>query len=117
MLLVAVAAMALGDLVMTLIWLNSVGMLEANPIARLVMGLSSPWMIALWRGASLFLGVFILYRLRHRLHAEIGAWICFAAMAALSMHWFAVNHDASRMTAAYADASIMDDPRYVTFTP
>lgn len=115
LLLVAVTAMAMGDLAMTLTWLNSVGMLEANPLARLVMGLSSPWAVVLWRGLSLILGLFILYRLRRRPHAEVGAWICFVAMGLLSAHWLSVNASAATLTSDYADASIEHDPRYVAF--
>lgn len=118
LLLVASLILALGDLWMTLSFATNMGMLEANPIARLVMVTGSTPGIVVWKLATTLLGLGILFRLRHTRHAEIGAWIVFAALTALSIHWLNYTTLVASLGSDYPGILAMsDDPRYVLLTP
>ena len=90
-LLAAVAMISLADLYMTLTYATSVGMMEVNPLARLVMSFDSPALVVAWKVATAGLGIMILGCLRSRRIAEIGSWISFAAMVLLLVHWMNFN--------------------------
>ena len=60
-LLVAVAAMSLGDLIMTLTYAQSIGMVELNPLARFLMQSSSPVYIILYKLGSVMIACLILF--------------------------------------------------------
>jgi hypothetical protein len=94
----AVVLMSLADLTLTLTYATSVGMAEENPIARLLMRHGGVWSLTLWKAGTAGVGVFILWRVRHSTAAEIGAWVCFAALAALCFHWIRYNTQVSALT-------------------
>jgi len=96
-LLLAVLLMSLADLSMTLTHLTTVGMLESNPVARSVMAMGSPWLLAAWKLATLALGLAILYVTRRTVIGEIGAWFCFAVLIWLSIHWVQYNNEIARI--------------------
>jgi len=116
-LLFATVLMGLADLSMTLTFITTVGMIEANPIARLVMELNSPGYVVLWKLATMLVGIGVLFWARMHRGAEIGTWICFAAMAALSIHWLAFAGQVSSMDSDYATLAAADDPRWISITP
>lgn len=118
MLLTASLILAMGDLWMTLTYASNMGMLEANPLARAIMTLNSPMAVVAWKLATTLLGLGILFRLRHTRHAEIGAWVVFAALAALSIHWLQYTDLVASLGSEYQNAVVMsDDPRYVLLSP
>lgn len=90
-LLLATIAMSLADLAMTLIHATSIGMQEENPIARLLMRYGGICSICIWKAGTVAIGVFILWRVRRTLAAEVGAWLCFFVLAGLSLHWVRYN--------------------------
>ena len=105
-LLVAVGAMSLGDLSMTITFLTHGGMIESNPIARAVMLHNSPMLLVLWKMATVGLALGILFYARRRAFAEVAAWICLGAMTWLMLHWSAYIHETTiyvQMVAAAVD--------------
>lgn len=98
-LVVAVIVMSFADLYMTLVHLRSFGMIEANPIARLVMEYDCPWVLALWKAATVVLGAGILLWHRRRRSAELGALFCWAILTALCLQWIRYSDQVSRNTA------------------
>ncbi|MBY0308639.1 MAG: DUF5658 family protein [Phycisphaerales bacterium] len=84
------------DLYLTLTYLHNGGMAEGNPIARWVMSLGCPWLLALWKICLLGLTCTILFAFRKRASAEIGAWVCCAAMAWLCVQWNTYVQDINR---------------------
>lgn len=96
--LLAILAMSLADLSMTLIHATSIGMQEENPIARLLMRYGGICSICIWKGGTVAIGTFILWRIRHHRCAEVGAWLCFAILAALCFHWASYNAQLSSYT-------------------
>jgi len=116
-LLIATFLMCMADLALTLTFVTSIGMVEANPLARSVMEHGSPLLIVLWKLATVVLGLGILFWARRNKGAEVGTWVCFAAMAALSIHWLSYTGAVSSMDSDYARMACVDDPRFISITP
>lgn len=114
LLLAAVLLMSLGDLYMTLTYLLNVGLLEWNPIARAVMVLDMPGLLIGWKVASLGLGLGILYWARRSRNGELGAWVCFAVLSWLTVHWALYNAEIKELTPAIAEMGSLRDHRWVT---
>lgn len=94
-LLVGVVLMSLGDLYMTLTYATRVGMIEANPIARFIMGYNSPALVIAFKVLTLGVGVGIIFRYRRSTYAFYAACICFGVLCWLTFRWVEYN--------AYAD--------------
>lgn len=105
--------MSAGDLYMTLTYLTSVGMTELNPIAASLINYDNPALLGLWKMATLALGVSILYRLRTTQRAEIGAWICFLALTALTVYWTIYVDAMGELTPAVASLATGHDPAWI----
>jgi hypothetical protein len=112
-LVVACVLMSLGDLYMTLTYVTSVGMLEANPVARALMSLNSPVAVIAWKCALTLFGAGVLVFFRRLRAAELAAWVVFAGMALLTLHWQGFNRDVSEMTEEYQMLAQIDDHRWV----
>jgi len=87
--------MGLADLVITLTYKRTVGMIEANPIARLMIEIGSIEQLVRYKLFTMGLSCGVLYILRRHPRAEQGAWVCVALLFALTMHW--VRYNASIM--------------------
>ncbi len=83
----AIAAMSVVDLYMTLLYLTHTGMSEANPLARLIISYQSPAVLGVWKALTVSLCVGILYLIRERRSAELGAWVGVAVLGWLMVHW------------------------------
>lgn len=92
LLLMAVILISIADLVMTLTYAMSVGMMEVNPIAHAIMTSGSPLLVVLWKTATAGLGISILYRTRSTRFSEGATWICFLGMVMLLAHWISFNN-------------------------
>src|SRR5262245_42434551 len=79
-LLWAVLLLSAGDLAMTLEYATSVGLIESNPVARMIMTYGTRWSVVWFKCLSLLLGVAILFKLRRTRAGEFGAWVCFIAL-------------------------------------
>jgi hypothetical protein len=86
-LLTAVILLSLGDLYMTLVHVRSVGMFEGNPVARTVMAMNSPALLAGWKLATVVATVGILYWVRRTRQGELGAWLCLCVLTWLTLRW------------------------------
>jgi hypothetical protein len=116
-LLIAILLLSAGDLVMTLIYLRGVGMLEANPVARVVMSFNSPAMLAAYKLATVGFTVGILYCARRTRYGEGAAWICCGVLACLTLHWARYIDTVSRLGADDIVLAQYTDARYMTMTP
>lgn len=99
-LMAAVAVMSLADLAMTLTYLNHVGMIESNPLARIVMHGGGPGSLVAWKLASTALAIGILLRLRRRGVAEVAAVLCCAVLVWLMVRWVAYVEAAPALAGA-----------------
>ncbi len=116
-LLAAVTLLSLGDLWMTILYTTSVGLIESNPIARLVMSHNSVGLLTLWKAATVGLGVGILYRTRRTRFGEVGAWVCFLILAWLTVRWAAYNDSMLGTGQTLATMSQNGDQRLVLIEP
>lgn len=117
LLLLAVSMMSLVDLLLTLTYATTIGMVEHNPLARAIMSYDCPGLLSVWKLLSVGLAIFILYRLRRSPKAEIGAWICCVLLTALSFHWVRFNDTASTLVPIANDVLRHSDDRFVLMDP
>ncbi|MBX3360271.1 MAG: hypothetical protein KF912_12905 [Phycisphaeraceae bacterium] len=93
---------AFADLYMTLIHATSVGLHEANPLARALMLYNCPWVVVAFRSLTIILFALVLIRARTRPSAEIAAWTCALVMVWLLFRWDEYNSNAQELTTALA---------------
>lgn len=101
-LVIATALMCLGDLFMTMHHAKTIGLFEANPIAREVMRQHSPEVLMLFKGCSIGIGCSLLFYLRKARIAELGAWAVLGAMTLLCLHWNGYSQGLAEITPQYA---------------
>ncbi len=105
-LLLSIVVLSLADLFMTLVNLRTIGMIEANPIAvYLIKSTQSGWALVIYKALTVGICIAVLYRLRRRVEAEIGAWCVMAVLVLVSLHWdtysrYFDNPDAIRLAQA-----------------
>lgn len=87
-LVVAIIALSAGDLAMTLTFLRSVGMGEANPLARFVIEYNSPALLVVWKAASVLLACMIFTLYRRKRCTEVACWCAVAILAWLTVRWW-----------------------------
>lgn len=83
----AIIIMGLADLACTLSYMTTVGMIELNPLARLIAQEGGAPNLAAFKVCTIVACCGILFRLRRTRQAEIAAWLCVLVMAALMIHW------------------------------
>jgi len=105
--------MSLGDLYMTMTYVTSVGMIEANPLARQLMTSHSPIVVIAWKLALTAMATTALLCARRRRLTEVAAWVVFAAMTWLTIHWYGFNTDAAEMTDDYHVLATMNSDQFV----
>lgn len=112
-LLAGALCMSIADLYMTLVFAMTVGMIENNPVARLVMTLNSPLLVIVWKLALTFFGVGVLFWYRRRRTAELATWVVFAAFFMLMVHWIAFTTSVRELAGDYHMIALAGDPRWV----
>ena len=101
-LLAAIILFSLGDLIATVTHLRGLGMIEANPVAAHIIQLSgSALPLTLYKAFTVAVCVGVLYRLRHHVQSEVGAWFGLTVLVTLMLYW---GHYATH---------IVDLPNYV----
>lgn len=88
MLIIAIIALSMGDLSMTMTFLRSVGMGEGNPVARLVIAYDSPALLVAWKCASVMLACLIFAVYRKKAFTEVACWCCVGILCWLTVRWW-----------------------------
>jgi len=96
----AIIAMSLADLLITMLYLETVGMGEGNPIARFVIGQGSPRLLVAWKSASVALACLVFIRYRDRRSTEAACWFAVGVLVWLLLRWTAYAEEAWRLTPA-----------------
>lgn len=112
LLTVAIVAMSIADLIITLGYLRSGGMGEANPLARWVMNYGSANVLIVWKGLTVATACGIFIATRRARAAEIGAWSCCLVLTWLSVRWIAYSREIA--TAPVGAAEIIESSRWVS---
>jgi len=100
-LLIAIGwVLGLTDLAMTLTYLMNIGLFEGNPLARWVIAMGSPAIVAGFKLATMVVSSSILFWQRRRWQAEIGAILAVIVLGKLTFQWFGYIDMSSDMTHA-----------------
>ncbi|MEZ6242575.1 MAG: DUF5658 family protein [Phycisphaerales bacterium] len=110
----AIIVMSLGDLALTLTYLQSLGMAESNPLARLVIEFGSPALLIVWKLATVTACVSILVWKSRAPSAEVGAWIAAILLCGLMLHWKNYVRTAPPAPPSIAAGSPTLDDRWTT---
>lgn len=95
----AVALLGAGDLYNTITHTNSVGFIEANPVAQHMVYAQSHLGLILFKFGTIGIATGLLLRTRHHLSSELGGWAILVAMVALTIQWQMYNHEVVQLMA------------------
>jgi hypothetical protein len=123
LLLFAIALMGIVDLLCTLTYMRTIGMVEANPIALHMIEINGVQQLVLFKLFTMLLSCSALYLSRHTRRAEFCTWLCVGILLALTAHWVRYNSRVTSLTneiAVIAMSSQHDLPgelraKWVTF--
>jgi hypothetical protein len=88
-LIVGIVLLSLGDLLITITYLRSTGMLEANPIAGYIIRLTgSVSVLTAYKALTVGVCVGLLYRMRRLVEGEVAAWCAVSILACMSLQWY-----------------------------
>lgn len=112
MLIFGIVALSAADLLLTLGHLRTIGMREANPVAAWLISASpSLWPLVVYKAATLFVCVSLLFALRRRWQGEAAAWVCLLILTALTVHWqrYSKHMDETHVLQAIASGAMDED--------
>ncbi|MBN8643835.1 MAG: hypothetical protein J0L61_01170 [Planctomycetes bacterium] len=98
LLISAIVLMGLADLACTLIYMTTVGLPEANPIARWLAEFGSSRAVVAFKLLTMGLCCLCLYMGRTERRMEMCAWACTAILLTLSFHWIGFNRSITEHT-------------------
>ena len=94
LLLAGVVVISAADLLQALAHLRGLGLMEANPVAALVIrSTGSALALSAYKALTVGICVGLLYRLRKKASAELGAWCAMVILAVMSWHWYHYNQE------------------------
>lgn len=109
LLVIVTAVLGLLDLAFTLTYASSIGMIELNPLARMLIGYGGASELIRFKLFTIALSGGTLYLIRHRKGAELCAWLSLAVLVGLSFHWVRYTHVAEAIgPAQLAEVMAMD---------
>jgi hypothetical protein len=115
-LLFTIVLLSLADLYITLVYLHSGGMGEANPLARWIMGHGSPVLLTLWKLLTVGVAVAIFYKTRFTRASEFGAWTCVLLLTWLTIRWGYYSEEITKITPSMHTLAEHDPARWMTMT-
>ena len=116
-LILAIALLSVADLHNTLIYLRSVGMSEANPVAREVMRYNSPALLVVWKSCCTALACLIFFIARRRFFAELACWVCCLVLVWLTIRWGIYNAEVQALTPSLHGMTQIDPNIWVSMSP
>lgn len=103
-----VILLSLADLIATTTHLQTIGMIEANPIAAfIIQSTGSAWSLAAFKGLSVLICVVLLYKVRDRVQGEVAAWFSVGILVLLLCYWGVYTEQivhAEQLLASHPDA-------------
>ncbi len=98
LLIAAILMMGVADLLCTLAYMTTIGLPEANPIARWLARFGTTETIVGFKLLTMGLSCWCLYVKRAERRMEVCAWACAAILLALSIHWIGFNRSITEHT-------------------
>ncbi len=94
-----IVVLSLGDLVITVTCLKTTGMIEANPVADLLIRKTgSVTVLTAYKALTVAICVGLLFRLRRHVEGEAAAWCAIMILAFVSLHWYHYTSELEGMT-------------------
>jgi hypothetical protein len=87
LLLIGILLLSAADLAVTLMNLHTIGMLEANPVARFIIENTNSWGLAAYKTITVFICLSVLYHLRRHVQGEVAAWVGLGILVLLTFYW------------------------------
>lgn len=115
-LVLAAIALGLVDLAFTLTYMLSIGMFEANPLARAMVEIGGARQLVVFKLFTMALSGGLLYLLRRTPAAELVAWLCLAGLLALSAHWTVYTNALATLGGTFDPRIAALDPQWVVIT-
>lgn len=113
---VAIILLSVADLYITLMYFRSVGMSEANPIARWIMTGSSTGFLIWWKLLSVGIASTIFLVARRFRSAELAAWGCCLLLVWLTVRWSAYSQEVVKLTPVIDQLAQADSHRWIIST-
>lgn len=115
-LVLATALLGLFDLAFTLTFMRSMGMIELNPLARLMIGIGGAGQLIRFKLLTIVLSSGLLYLIRRRRGAELCAWVSLGALVLLSLHWVRYTRTTEEIGPMLLAETVLLDHRGITIT-
>ncbi len=109
-----IAALSLIDLGLTMIYIMEIGLIEDNPIARMMIQMGGPWLLVAWKVATAGFACSVLIAAREHRVAEVGAVFGMIVMVWLTMHWIAYIEMSARLTCAASEMDRLGQGHWVS---
>lgn len=114
LLTIALVAMSLVDLYITLLYLQSIGLAEENPFARIVMSHGSPGLLAGWKLMTIMPCVIVLLIYRKRFSVELLAWIACIILLGVTIRWIQYADETDLLVVVLPELQNGMDHRWVS---
>lgn len=111
-----IVVLSMADLYCTLLYARTIGMNEANPLARFVMSYNSPWILGLWKSATVAGACLIFWLIRHKRITELAAWACMIVLGCLTTWWAVYVQELPKYTAALDHVADVEPHSWVQMT-
>lgn len=112
-LLVAIFAMSMGDLYMTVTYASQVGMIELNPLARALMQGESHAPIVIFKLGTVTLATLLLFKVRRTRVGELACWAGMVGLLWLTIRWSQYNKAMEELTPAIHSLANVDPGNWV----
>jgi hypothetical protein len=113
LLAIAITIMGLADLILTLTYMQTTGMYELNPLARIMVATGGANQLIMFKLLTISLSAGMLYLLRRHRLVEPAAWCCVLIMGVLSAHWISYNSQIESPGVWHGMQLAMSDESYV----
>ena len=111
--LLCICVLSVYDLLHTLAYVQTMGMIELNPLARLMVEMGGLQQLVLFKLLTISLSCGILYFVRRMKPAEVASIIGLIVMVLLTIYWFVYNEQIVQLSSVIDFSRLDDDPRWV----
>ncbi len=116
LLVLATATLGLLDLAFTLTYMQTIGMVELNPLARFMIGIGGAGQLVRFKLFTIVLSGGLLFLIRRKRGAEWCAWISLVTLILLSLHWVRYIQSTEEMGATLLAETSIIDHRWIAIT-
>ena len=113
-LVAAILALSLVDLILTLTYIMEIGMIEDNPIARVIISTGGPALLIAWKILTVGFASTVLLLARKRHITEVAAIFGMLVMVWLTIHWVQYIEASAKLTCATQEMDRLGQGHWVS---